>query len=254
MVEGEDIEMAKQWQKDADGILVFVGTSVSFFHTASHIKSILQTGLFSATVSVLLAATAPDPRSGPQDDSAFYLKNIYHLQILAHPTMPPPLDDQPSSSLPTYLFWINVLWFSSLITSLMCAMLATLLQQWARRYIRKTRLRKYSPHERARIRALFADGAQKLQLSMVADLVLLQLQISLFVFFIGLLIYFFHVYPTISRIATCFFWGPASAYLFVTVMPLIRCDSPYSTPLSLVIGLFQDLEKRVKTTAQGRSK
>jgi hypothetical protein len=32
MVEGEDIKMAKRWQKDADGVLIFVGTSVVLFH------------------------------------------------------------------------------------------------------------------------------------------------------------------------------------------------------------------------------
>jgi hypothetical protein len=259
MAEGEDVKMAKRWQKDADGVLIFVGTSI-IFHIASLIKSILQTGLFSATVSVLLAVTVLDFKPNPQDTSAFYLKNIYQLQVLAHPTIPPPLAlnsstpaDQPSSSPSKYVIWVNSLWFSSLIISLSCAMLATLLQQWARRYLRKTRPLRHSPHEQARRRALFADGIYKFHLSVVADALLSLIQLSLFLFFFGLLIYLFNVNHTAFIPAACSILVSVLVYLFITFMPFLRCESPYYTPLSSIIGLCWNMEKAAKKTAQERS-
>jgi Family of unknown function (DUF6535) len=258
MVEGEDSKMAKRWQKDADGVLIFVGISALSFRGSSPIE-ILQTGLFSATVSVLLAVTVLDFKPNPQDTSAFYLKNIYQLQVLANPTILPPFNsstpaDPPSSSPPKYVIWVNCLWFSSLIISLTCAMLATLLQQWARRYFRKSRSSKNSPQERARGRALLADGVDKYHLSMMADALLSLIQLSLFLFFIGLLVYLFNVNQIAFIPAVCLVLVSASGYLLITVMPLLQCETPYYTPLSSVIGLWWDMEEMVKKTAQARSK
>jgi len=115
MAEAEDTKMADRWQKDADGILIF-------------------TGLFSAAVAALVAVSIQDLRPNSQDTSAFYLENIFRLlanpnvsrsSILAIPTKPPPF------SPPKYAIWVNSLWFLSLAISLTCALLATLLQQWA---------------------------------------------------------------------------------------------------------------------------
>jgi len=41
MAKSEDEEMAKLWLSNTEGLLLFVGTSVLFFHIASNIKSIL---------------------------------------------------------------------------------------------------------------------------------------------------------------------------------------------------------------------
>ena len=57
----------------------------------------------------------------------------------------PPLS--PSFSPPNHEVWVNTLWFLSLVISLNCALLATLLQQWARRYLKIIQSR-YSPHKR----------------------------------------------------------------------------------------------------------
>ena len=97
-----------------------------------------------------------DLQQNPQDTSNFYLANTYLATINPNassslPTSPPPFIP------PNYAIWVNALWFLSLVISITCALLATLLQQWARRYIKVTQPR-YSPHKRARIRAFFAEG------------------------------------------------------------------------------------------------
>ena len=98
-----------------------------------------------------------DLQQNPQDVSNFYLANIYQATI--NPSAPNISSSLPSSpppfSPPNYAVWVNALWFLSLVISLTCALLATLLQQWARRYLKVTQSR-YNPHKRARIRAFFA--------------------------------------------------------------------------------------------------
>ncbi|KAH9965663.1 hypothetical protein BGW80DRAFT_1178648, partial [Lactifluus volemus] len=121
MTEGEDEKMAHRWQKDADGILIF-------------------TGLFSAALAAFLTVSVQDLKPNSQDTTAFYLANIYQLladqnisisrtSILATPVQPPVFSPPNSSVL------VNSLWFLSLVISLTSALLATMLQQWARRYL-----------------------------------------------------------------------------------------------------------------------
>ncbi|KAH9054561.1 hypothetical protein EDB83DRAFT_1124026 [Lactarius deliciosus] len=138
MSEEEDKKMAESWKADADGILVF-------------------TGLFSAAVAALVAVSIQDLRPNSQDTSAFYLQSIY--QLLADPnrtavSIPPALANPPPFSPPSYAVWVNSLWFLSLAISLSCGLLATLLQRWARRYIKITQTRRRSEAKRSMSGAL----------------------------------------------------------------------------------------------------
>jgi Family of unknown function (DUF6535) len=251
----EDNKMAERWQKDAEGILIFVGLFI--FHTTSRIKSILQTGLFSAAVAALLAVTVLDLKQSSQDTAAFYLENMYKLQFLADsntsrpstPAQPPPF------SAPKSAIWVNSLWFLSLCLSLTCAMLATLQQQWARRYLRVTQPQQSNPHDQARIRAFYAHGIDELRFTWVVEAVPTLIHISLFLFFAGLLIYLFNVnHPVFFAVV---WWVGISAvvYLAVTFMPRFRLDSPYYTPLSSIIGSLRRMERTAeKTVRKGASK
>jgi len=110
-------------------------------------------------------------------------------------------------------------------------MLATLLQQSARRYVRVTR-RPYSAHKRARIRAFFAHGLDDLLAHVVVDALPALLHLSLFLFFAGLLIYLYNIsHATFVAVA---WWVGLSATLYtvITIMPIFRQDSPYYAPLS----------------------
>ncbi|KAH9030913.1 hypothetical protein EDB85DRAFT_1866109, partial [Lactarius pseudohatsudake] len=167
MATEEDKKMAESWKADADGILIF-------------------TGLFSAAVASLISVSIQDIRPNPQDTSNFYLANIY--RTLADPASnisdslpasPPPF------SPPNYAIWVNALLFLSLVISISCALLATLLQQWARRYLKVTQPR-YSLHKRARIRAFFAEGVDRFLLPWAVEALPTLLHVSLFLFFAGI--------------------------------------------------------------------
>ncbi|KAF8265178.1 hypothetical protein EI94DRAFT_1589920, partial [Lactarius quietus] len=168
----EDKKMAEEWKADADGILIF-------------------TGLFSAAVASLISVSIQDIRQNPQDTSNFYLSNIYRSIAdpnisISLPASPPPF------SPPNHAIWVNGLWFLSLVISITCALLATLLQQWARRYLKVTQPH-YSPHKRARIRAFFAEGVDKFLLPWAVEALPTMLHVSLFLFFSGLAVFLWNV-------------------------------------------------------------
>lgn len=139
--------------------------------------------------------------------------------------------------------WVNALWFASLVTSLTCALLATLLQQWARRYLHRTQ-RRYSPHARARIRAFFAEGADKFCLSTVVEFLPALLHLSVFLFFAGLVIFLFDIYRSIAfevlaLVAIC-----GLLYAVFTVLSIFFHDSPFQTPLTTATWYFHHLSLR----------
>ncbi|KAF8484503.1 hypothetical protein DFH94DRAFT_235514 [Russula ochroleuca] len=213
--EEEDNKMVERWQKDADGILIF-------------------TGLFSAAVAVLLAVTVQDLRPNSQDTSAFYLGNIY--QVLADPNItrasnPSPAKPPPFSR-PRYAIWVNSLWFLSLVMSLSCALWATSLHQWARRYIRLTQPARCSPEKRARMHAFFADGVDKMHIPWAVEGLPTLLHLSLFLFFSGLAIFLYNVDREVFMSVVWWIGLFTLVYGSITLLPLVRHNSPYYSPLS----------------------
>ena len=180
----------------------------------------------------MAAVSVQDLRPNSQDISAFYLANIY--QVLADPntSSTPTLVKPPVFSPPSYAIWVNSLWFLSLVVSLTCALLATLLKQWARRYVSVTQPPRYSPHKRARIRAFCADGVDKLHLPWAVAALPAMLHLSLFLFFAGLLIFLSNINHTAFNVTAWWIGLSAAVYISVTIMPIFRHDSPYYAPLS----------------------
>jgi hypothetical protein len=166
----------------------------------------------------------------------FYIANIYQLLAEANGvqvSIPSSLSNPASSfTPPKYAIWVNALWFLSLAISLMCALLATLMQQWARQYnIRTARLR-YSPHNQGRIRAFFAEGIDNLRLPLAVEVLPAFLHLSLFLFFAGLLVFLFNTHHNVFSAVAWWVGLCTATYMFITFMPLFRPDSPHYTPFS----------------------
>ncbi|KAI9444199.1 hypothetical protein H4582DRAFT_1070477 [Lactarius indigo] len=121
--------------------------------------------------------------------------------------------------------------------SLTCALLATLLQQWARRYLRVTHPR-YGPHKRSCIRAFFSEGIDKLHLPWAVEALPTLLHTSLFLFFAGLVIFLFNIHHTVFGVVLWWVGLCTGTYLCITVLPIFRHDSPYYTPLSYSVWLL----------------
>ncbi|KAF8261204.1 hypothetical protein EI94DRAFT_1424721, partial [Lactarius quietus] len=206
--------MAESWKGDAEGMLVF-------------------TGLFSATLATMLSISIQDLRPSSQDTSAFYLANIYQLLSKENGSqviIPPSLSNPAASFIaPTSAVWVNSLWFSSLVIALTCALLATLLQQWARRYLRVTSPR-CGPRKRARIRSFFAEGVGRLHLPSTVEALTTLLHISLFFFFAGLCVFLFGIHKTVFKVTVAWVGFCVVVYAYVTALPIIYKDSPYDAP------------------------
>ena len=174
-----------------------------------------------------------DIQQNPQDTSNFYLAGIY--QTLTDPNRSTISSSVPASpppfSPPSHAVWVNSLWFLSLAISITCALLATLLQQWARRYLRVTRKR-HSLHERARIRSFFAEGVEKSFLHLAVEALPTLLHVSLFLFFAGLVVFLWNVNLTVFKAVLSWISFCTALYGCITLIPIFRRDSPYYTPLT----------------------
>ena len=142
--------------------------------------------------------TVPDLRPNSQDTSAFYLGNIY--EVLTDPnatraSTPSPVSQPPPFSPPRSAIWVNSLWFLSFVISLTCALLATSLHQWSNRYLMVTQPAWSSPDNRARIRAFYAEGTEQMHVPWVVEALPMLLHLSVFLFFGGLVIFFFQCRP-----------------------------------------------------------
>ena len=116
--------------------------------------------------------------------------------------------------------------------SVSCALMATSLQQWARRYIYLTQPARCSPEKRARRRAFFANGVDEMHIPWAVEGLPTLLHLSLFLFFGGLVIFLFNVDHDVFTCVVCGIVLFSIAYAFITLLPFIRQDSPYYTPLS----------------------
>jgi hypothetical protein len=110
--------------------------------------------------------------------------------------------------------------------SLFCALLATLQQYWARRYLRITQTQ-CAIHKRARLRAFFAEGVEHFQLPFVVETIPTLIHISMFLFLTGLVISLFSIHHTIARIILVATVVCGFIYTVITVMPVLYRNSPY---------------------------
>ncbi len=95
--------------------------------------------------------------------------------------------------------------------------------------------RNHAPHVRAHIREYFARGAQKFLIFELVEVLPFLLLVSVFLFFIGLVVFAFrgnHIvaYSALSIVAFC-----AIAYTSLTIVPLFSHDCPYQTPMTVLL-------------------
>ena len=122
-----------------------------------------------------------------------------------------------------------------MVISFSCALLAISLQQWARRYVRLTQPARRSPEKRARIRAFYARGVDKMQVPWAVEGLPTLIHLSLFLFFIGLIIFLFNIDREVFTSVAWWIGLFSMLYGLITLLPIIRHDSPYYTPLSIPV-------------------
>jgi hypothetical protein len=234
----EDEKNVENWKGGADGILVFVRfCPVILFVFLQVLPLTFQTGLFSSTVATFIALSYPNLQQDPNVITQSLLAQISQQLsnantngtiLVASPSVQSPFS--PSTS----VVFINTVWFLSLMLSLTCALMATLLQQWARRYLQIVQ-RKYAPLHHTRIHEYFSRGARRFGIFGFVSALSLLLLISVFLFFAGLVVFAFRGNHVVAYFTVAIVGFLTLSYIALTLMSLIFHDCPYQTPLTSVL-------------------
>ncbi|KAF7365723.1 hypothetical protein MVEN_00446000 [Mycena venus] len=210
-----DRSLVESWKSDMEGMLIFAGlfsASLTAFIIESYKTLILDSG--DSTVQLLTQISR-------QLASATNGSNFQ---------TPAPTHFTPSTS----AVICNALWFISLGLSLTCALIATLLEQWARDFLHRADMRS-APVVRARIFSYLYYGLKRFKMHTVVDIIPLLLHASIFFFFSGLVAFLLPVDVRIAVVAAALLVGVVAIYLPLTVLFLWHLDCPYRTPLSVAV-------------------
>ncbi|KAH9955834.1 hypothetical protein BC827DRAFT_1234983 [Russula dissimulans] len=206
--EKHDKSVTESWKAGADGTLVF-------------------TGLFAAAVASFVIDSYKSLLPDSAGDTVKLLAQIsQQLDGLSNGTRA-----SIESSIPPPPVFNHQLLPSCLVTSLFCALLATLQQRWARQYLNVTQPH-VATHKRARIRSYFAEGAARFHIAVAVEAIPGLLHVSVFLFLAGLAISAFNIHHTVAYVVLAATIVCTLAYLMITVLPAIYHDSPYSSPFS----------------------
>jgi hypothetical protein len=196
-----------------------------------------QIGLFSSTVATFVAVSYPSLKQDPNVVTQSLLAQISQQlsSANANGSIPPTtLSTQSPFSPSASVVFVNSVWFLSLVLSLTCALMATLLQQWARRYLQIVR-QNHPPHIQAHIREYFYQGARNFRIFGLVELLPFLLIVSVLLFFAGLVVFAFLGNHTVAKFTLAIVGFCFLSYIIFTMMPLVFHDCPYWTPLTSVL-------------------
>lgn len=131
------------------------------------------------------------------------------------------------------IVWVNILWLLSLVSSLTSALTALLVQQWARLYVELPHIPSLSS-ERARVRSFLFFGTLKYKMCLAVDMVPALLHLSVFLFLVGLVTFFFTIHKTVAIVLSISVGLLGLAYITLTILPCVYRDCPYRTPMSAI--------------------
>ena len=228
-----DKEHSDSWTANTDGVLVFVRHNYPTRFYCSHPRGTHQTGLFSAVVATFLVVSYPLLQPNSTDTTNQLLTQISR-QLASNGTgssQPSSPANNPPFHPPASAVRVNTLWFTSLAFSTACALWATLMQQWTRRYVQVAD-RPYAPPRRARIRAFFSDGVEKFALAAAVEVLPALLHTSVLLFYIGLIDFLININHTVAFFLLTWVAVGVLTYFVLSMMPLFYPNSPYQTPLS----------------------
>ncbi|KAJ7644691.1 hypothetical protein FB45DRAFT_298775 [Roridomyces roridus] len=219
-----DKALVESWKSDMEGMLIFAG-------------------LFSASLTAFIIESYPMllPDSG---DTTVQLLAQISQQLAAAANGSTFLLPQrtPAFAPPTASLVCNYFWFVSLGLSLSCALVATLVEQWARDFLHKADMRS-APAMRARIFSYLYYGLKRFSMHVVVDIIPLLLHASLLFFFAGLVAFLIPINIPMAAVAGAILALVTAMYSILTFLPLMYLDCPYRTPLS---GAFWDLSRQTR--------
>ena len=145
-----------------------------------------------------------------------------------------PLSDDPGNLTLPSAIWVSMLWSLSLVVGLTCTLLATLLQQWARRYLRIPQ-KWNDPQKRAQTRELMWQALKKpVCIGWMVELLSFLLHTYVFLVLAGFVAYLFTFNNLVAELVGACAGTSLLSYLYLSLAPIYSCDNPYSTPLTTI--------------------
>ena len=103
--------------------------------------------------------------------------------------------------------------------------------QWARIFIDLPQIPSISK-ERARVRSVLFFGMKKYRMHLAVETAPTLLHLSVFLFFIGLVVFFFTIFKTVAIVILIAVGVFGLAYFTLTILPCLDHSCPYRTPMS----------------------
>ncbi|KAJ3486269.1 hypothetical protein NLI96_g4343 [Meripilus lineatus] len=232
-------EDCNAWPELSDTLTKHDGNQVDA-HYQNIDTLLVLSGLFSAVVTTLIIEAYKQLQQDPADTTVQLLLQIsMQLSSLSvnpgfinSTYVPPP--SLPFSPRPSAVL-VNILWFTSLVLSLVTASLGMLVKQWFREYHSKLNL---SPEQYCQVRLFRVRGLRKYKVAEIASFLPILLQIALILFFIGLILFAQSVHASLATVVSII----VAIWLFfvvsTTFLPIMSPSCPYKTPFLKSIFLY----------------
>ncbi len=126
---------------------------------------------------------------------------------------------------------VNILLFLSCTLSMACALMATLVQQWARNYLLTTQIPS-SPQRRARVRPYLFRGVLRFRVDTVVTVIPFLLHAAAILFSAAAVEFLFQINHVLAWVTLSWVFLGMTTFVVLTTLPLCYRDCPYVTPMS----------------------
>jgi hypothetical protein len=220
-----DEKMAKDYQEEIDTLLVFVRGPHRLI-ILGLTTLVLQAGLFSAVQSAFLVQSNQSLQEDYTQTSAHLLRHI--SRQLANSSLPAAHDPGLFQPQPSDV-QVNMLWFVSLVLSLVAALFGIFLKQWMRAYMKWTDVT--PEREAVALRHFRYGGLRSWGIETMLSLLPTILQVSVIFFLQGLVYYSFTLDGSVGMVLLSLTYILIGILLLLTLIPLLKRICPYRSPL-----------------------
>ncbi|VDC05911.1 unnamed protein product [Peniophora sp. CBMAI 1063] len=224
----------KDWEGSAGGILTF-------------------TGLFSATVAAFIIESYKSLSPDSGDQTVALLSQVLPAMVNASSQQAVIMINPRPFQVAPLAVATNVLWITSLLISLFCALLSTLVQQWARSYVREVNEHHATYGQDLRRRACYhllrRMGVDSYGLDEFVSWIVALVHLSIFLFTIGLALFLFPINTAVAAVVLGLLGLFALIYTASTILPLMDESCPYETPMTRIAAFGYQVILRIHGTS-----
>lgn len=190
-----------------------------------------KAGLFSAVLTAFLIESYSNLLEDPATQTLVAIRQLvaqtssYSFEAGMLNSTAPPLTQEPFQASSVDIR-VNVLWFASLLLSLITASFGILIKQWLRKFLAAENP---SPQARLRLRHLRYPQLSEWKVFEIAAVLPLLLQIALALFFVGLCYFTASIHQSVKYTTLPLVVGWSLCFSTVTILPLFCPQCPYRT-------------------------